>query len=76
MMSRVEFPVLELPATTDVHFVEFAVQHGVCLDRGKPAVSPVVVVPQRRTDEERRTKSKCRPDRPSGRMPEEWHVRR
>src|SRR5262249_40381230 len=76
MMSRVEFPVLELPATTDVHFVELAVQHGVGLDRRKPAVSPVVVVPQRWPDEERRSKSKCRPDRPPGRIPEERHIRR
>ena len=74
VMSRVEFPVLELSATTDVHFVEFAVERGVRLDRCKSTVSPIIVVPQRWPHEERRTKPERRPDRPPRRIPEEWHV--
>ena len=74
VMSPVEFPVLELPTTTDVDFVEFAVERGVRLDRRKPTVSPIVVVPQRWPHEERCTEPKRRPDRPQRRIPEEWHV--
>lgn len=76
VMSRVEFPVLELPTTTDVHFVEFAVERGVRLYRRKSTVAPIVVVPQRRPHEERRTEPERRPDCPPGRIPEEWHIRR
>jgi len=53
VMRRIKFPVLELAPAADVHLVEFAVEHGVCLDRRKSAVPPIVVVPQCRADEER-----------------------
>src|SRR6476660_8432786 len=76
VVRGIEFPVLELAAAGEIHLVEFAVQHGVGLDRRETAVSPIVVVPQRGTDEERRTESEGRPDRPPGWMPEERRVGR
>src|SRR5262245_2647434 len=51
VMRRVKFPALELAPAGDVHLVEFAVEHGVRLDRRKSTVPPIVVVPQCRTDE-------------------------
>src|SRR5262245_66422983 len=53
-MSRVELPVLKLPATSDVDSIEFAVKDSVGLDRPVPSVSPIVAVPQRRPDKSRR----------------------
>src|SRR5262245_35174849 len=53
-MSRVELPVLELPAASDVDSVELAVKNSVGLDRPVPSVSPIVAVPQRRPDKSRR----------------------
>ena len=76
VVRRVEFPILELPAPAKIHLVEFAVQHGVGLDRREPAVSPIVVVPKRRTDEERSAKSEGRPNRPPRWMPEEGNIGR
>jgi len=45
VMRRIKFPVLELAPAADVHLVEFAVEHGVRLDRRKSAVPPIVVIP-------------------------------
>ncbi|MGA9051308.1 MAG: hypothetical protein WB422_07940 [Pseudolabrys sp.] len=50
VMRGVEFPVLELATAAEIDLVEFAVEHGVGLNCREPAVSPIVVVPQRRTD--------------------------
>src|SRR5262245_24574095 len=77
VVRRIEFPALELAAATGkIHPVESTVQRGVGLDRRETAVSPIVVVPQGRTDEERGAKSEHRPNRPPGRMPEEGNVSR
>jgi hypothetical protein len=73
-MSRVEPPVLELPATGDVDSVEPAVKGSVGLDRGVTSVSPIVVVPQRRPDKGCRAEPDYGADRPPWWMPEEWHV--
>ena len=76
VVRRVEFPVLELATAADIDLIEFAVQHGVGLDRRKPAVSPIVMGPQRRTDKERRAESEDWPNRPPGRMPKEGDISR
>lgn len=44
-MSRVEPPVLKLPAAGDVDPVEFAVKDSVGLDRAVASISPIVAVP-------------------------------
>ena len=76
VMSRVEPPVLKLAGTgnVDVASVKSTVKSGVGLDRCVAWVSPVVVVPQRRPDEERRTETECRPDCPPAWIPEERHI--
>ena len=71
VMSRVELPVL---VTSEIDLVEFAVEHGVGLDRRKASISPIVVVIQRRPHEERRSEPERRPDGPPRRIPEEWRV--
>ena len=74
VMSWVKFPVLELATAGIVDLIKLAVEHGVGLDRRKASVSPIVMVPQRRPDEERRSEPECWPDRPPRRIPEEWRV--
>ena len=73
-MSRVEPPVLELPATGDVDSVEPAVKGSVGLDRGVTSVSPIVVVPQRRPDKGCRAEPDYGADSPPTRIPEERYV--
>ena len=70
-MSRVEPPVLELPATGDVDSVEPAVKGCVGLDRGVTSVSPIVMVPQRRPDKGCRAEPDYGADSPPTRIPEE-----
>jgi len=73
-MSRVEPPVLELPATGDVDSVEPAVKGSVGLDRGVTSVSPIVVVPQRRPDKGGRAEPDYGADSPPTRIPEERYI--
>jgi hypothetical protein len=73
-MSRVEPPVLELPATGDVDSVEPAVKGSVGLDRGVTSVSPIVVVPQRRPDKGCRAKPDYGADSPPTRIPKERYI--
>ena len=55
-MTGIKLPVLELAASSEVYLVEFAVKDGVNLDRRKAPVTPILVAPQCRPDEE------CRPE--------------
>jgi hypothetical protein len=68
-MSRVEPPVLELPAAGDADSVEPAVKDIVGLDRSVTSVSPIVVVPQRRPDKGCRGEPDYGTDSPPTRIP-------
>ena len=74
VMSGVELPALELTATGDIDSVKSAVKSGVRLDCCVAWVSPIVMVPQRRANKERRAEPERRSDRPPRRIPEEWYI--
>src|SRR5215831_3802590 len=74
VMRRIELPVLELTATSNVDSIKSAVKSGVGLDRCVARVTPIVVVPQGRADKERRAEPECGPDCPPTRIPEERYI--
>ena len=70
-MNRVEFPVLELTTASDIDSVKSAVKRCVGLNRCVTSVSPIVVVPQRRSDKGCRAESDYGADSPPMRIPKE-----